>query len=395
MIRVGIVVQRYGNRVVGGAESLAADVAERLNARGYDVTVFTTAATDYITWENDYPPGESILKGVIVRRFSVDRARDIHDFNDISAGFFSASPEAREITEDEWIDLQGPVSTELLDAVSREQDQFDIFLFFTYLYYTTVKVMREVKRPLILFPTAHEEPPINMEIMKEVFRRPDAICFLTESEMEMVKAKMNPPGRLLLTRTGVTMNDRVDPGRFRRNYRVISPFILYAGRIEPGKGLEPVFQAFHEIRKKNMVDLVLMGRKLMEIPEDDGIRYVGFVSEEDKASAFRGAVCSVQPSPLESLSITTLESFAQFTPVIVNSRCDVLMEHLQASGGGLAFSTPDELVSSFREIFNSRRKRSEMGKAGYDYVRQYFSWDIVMEKITGQIREVLSGTSGT
>lgn len=88
MIKVGVVVQRYGEDVVGGAETLARDVSERLNASGFDVTVFTTTATDYITWDNNYNEGESILKGVMIKRFNVDQKRDIEKFNNISVKFF-------------------------------------------------------------------------------------------------------------------------------------------------------------------------------------------------------------------------------------------------------------------------------------------------------------------
>jgi len=394
MVKAGIVVQRYGEDVVGGAETLARDVAERLNASGFDVTVFTTTAKDYITWENIYSEGESILKGVILRRFSVDHSRDIEKFNAMSGKFFDKSNTEKELTEDEWIDLQGPVSSGMINAIEKEQDEFDVFIFFTYLYYTTVKVMRVLKKPAFLFPTAHEEPPINMKIMKDVFRKPEALFFLTKSEMDMVAEKFSPSGKMVLARTGVETDIDIDENIFRRNFRIVSPYILYAGRIEKGKGLELLFDAFIHMRKASVVDLVLMGRKLMDIPESDGIKYVGFVSEEDKASAFRGAVCSVQPSKLESLSITTLESFAQNTPVLVNSDCAVLMEHIEASGGGLSFNNVEQFIENFNKIYKNKVIRERMGKAGSEYVKEFYSWDIVIKKISTQIRG-LSGTIRT
>ncbi|MCK4889642.1 MAG: hypothetical protein KAS97_06885, partial [Candidatus Aminicenantes bacterium] len=289
MVKIGVVVQRYGEDVVGGAETLARDVAEKLNAAEFDVTVFTTTAKDYITWENHYDTGETILKGVIIKRFSVDILRDIDKFNDLSGRFFDKNIIEKEITEDEWIDIQGPVSTDLINTIKSEQENFDIFIFFTYLYYTTVKTLRILKKPSVLFPTAHEEPPINIGIMKEVFMKPKALFFLTGSEMDLVEKKFSPPGKMVLARTGVDVKRDTDENAFRRNYLIVSPFILYAGRIEKGKGLEMLFDAYRQLRNSSVVDLVLMGKKLMDIPEIDGIKYVGYVSEEDKISAFKGA----------------------------------------------------------------------------------------------------------
>ena len=40
MISIGIVVQRYGNEVIGGAETLARNVAERLIRQGFRVDRF-------------------------------------------------------------------------------------------------------------------------------------------------------------------------------------------------------------------------------------------------------------------------------------------------------------------------------------------------------------------
>ncbi len=329
MIKVAIVVQRYGKDVVGGAETLARDVAERLNAGGCDVTVFTTTAKDYITWKPHYPEGESILKGVLIQRFDVERERDIESFNAYSQRFFAANPEDRD--EEDWIVRQGPYCPRLIDAIASRQDDYDIFIFFTYLYFTTVEGQKAIHKPIILFPTAHDELPIHMNLMRPVFSRPDALLFLTGAEMEMVKRFFNPPNLMELARTGLDIRSGIDEGLFRKNYLEFLPYIVYAGRIERGKGLEIAFNAYRELRKERLLDFVLLGKQLMDIPDIDGLRYLGYVSEEEKLSAFKGAVCSVQPSPLESLSITTLESFSQHTPVLVNRQSEVLLEHIRIS----------------------------------------------------------------
>jgi glycosyltransferase involved in cell wall biosynthesis len=228
--------------------------------------------------------------------------------------------------------------------------------------------------------------------MNPVFSRPDALFFLTLSEMEFVKKKFNPSNTCALIRTGVDVRDTIDVEFFKRRYLQYAPYILYAGRIEKGKGLELAFDAFREIRKKRLVDFVLIGKKLMDIPQIDGIRYNGFVSEEEKLSAFKGAVASIQPSPFESLSITTLESFSQKTPVLANKVCHVLEEHIDLSGAGFAYRDVNDFIRHFYTLYDNRKMRKEMGLKGYHYVKEYYSWDVVIQKIKEQLYLLVGGT---
>lgn len=387
MIHIGIVVQRYGSDVIGGAETLARNVAERLLRQGFRVTVFSTCARDYLTWRNEYPAGESLLRGVTIRRFPVARERDIAAFNRFSDDFFTTPPSERD--ESRWIAEQGPLCPDLVQALVEAEKEIDLFFFFTYLYYPTVEGVRALRKPVILFPTAHDEAPIRLAVMGEVFRRPRALFFLTGAEMDLVRRLFDPPGVMRLTRTGLDIRADIDEKTFRRRYLLVAPFLLYAGRMESGKGLEALFDHYRALKEEAYVDLVLIGKKLMELPAIQGLKYLGFVSEDDKLAAFKGAILSVQPSPLESLSITTLESFSQRTPVLANRDCPALLEHVQASGGGLAYGNGEEFLAGFRQLYRRPALRQRMGEKGLEYVKRYYSWDSVMREIEAGIAEIL------
>jgi glycosyltransferase involved in cell wall biosynthesis len=387
MISIGVVVQRYGDEVIGGAEALARDVAERLHREGYRITVFTTCARDYLTWRNEYPAGASLLRGVTIRRFPVARERDIAAFNRLSDDFFAAAPADRDETR--WLAEQGPLCPDLVEALVVAEPGIDLFFFFTYLYYPTVAGLRAVRKPAILFPTAHDEAPIHLAAMGEVFRRPRALFFLTRAEMDLVRRLFAPPGAMRLVRTGLDIRSGIDEMPFRRRQQLVAPYLIYAGRIEKGKGLEAVFDHYRALKQEAYVDLVLIGKKLMDLPCEQGLKYLGFVSEDDKLSAFKGALLSLQPSPLESLSITTLESFSQRTPVLVNRDCPALLEHVEASGGGLAYGSAEEFLDGFRRVYGDPALRQRMGENGLAYVKEYYSWDAVLKEIQAGIAEIL------
>ena len=106
-MKVAFVVQRYGTEVVGGAELHCRWVAEHVAER-HEVEVLTTTATDYLSWQNVLPEGETTVNGVRVRRFPVARGRDIRTFDPVAnkVCFF-------EHTDDEerrWLEEHGPVT---------------------------------------------------------------------------------------------------------------------------------------------------------------------------------------------------------------------------------------------------------------------------------------------
>src|SRR5207248_10095126 len=77
-----IVAPRFGEHLAGGAELLARWFAQRRAARGDEIDVCTTCATDNIDWRNDVEHGTEHMGPVTVRRFPL-RPRDVDLFNDL------------------------------------------------------------------------------------------------------------------------------------------------------------------------------------------------------------------------------------------------------------------------------------------------------------------------
>jgi glycosyltransferase involved in cell wall biosynthesis len=421
-VKIAFVVQRYGAEVLGGSEHLCRLLAERLSAT-HDVDVLTSCARDYITWKNEYPEGSDRIRGVTVRRFATAATRDLDDFNAYSDRIYN-QPHSRD-NEMEWLKRQGPWVPGLIEYLRRQHQQYDVLVFFTYLYAPTVLGLEVAPSRSILVPTAHDEPAIRLEIFQDVFRKPAALCYLTDSERRFVEIQF--PERPLLEETvGVGVDlpqqhpyprmpsapeenqsrpaDASNPGPnenaaeeeaprdfpshllargavFRRRHRLYGPILLYGGRIDPGKGCEELIQYFSEyVKDGGDATLVLMGVKLMPLPEEPFIRFAGLLSDRERVQALEAATVVACPSPYESLSLLALESLSVGTPVLANARSEVLVEHCVKSNGALYYADRDEFVEALSLLVRDERLRIALGRNGRDYIRNNYRWDVVLGK---------------
>jgi glycosyltransferase involved in cell wall biosynthesis len=415
-LKIAFVVQRYGTEILGGSEYHCRLIAERL-APKHQVEVLTTCASDYITWKNDYPEGTDRIRGVTVRRFANAKTRDINAFNRYSEWIFT-SPHTRD-DEMEWVRQQGPWCPALLDYLERNHQQYDVLVLFTYLYAPTLLGVKIAPHKSILVPTAHDEPAIHLEIYKELFSAPAGIAYNTEVERRFLtthfsiraveeetvgcgvdlphasapqRDKQEEPAEGDGAETAEPTPDEDQPpswrphlaGRgvvFRRRHRLHGPIALYGGRIDPGKGCEELIEYFNTyVQAGGDASLVLMGVKLMPLPEDPFIRFAGRLSDEERLQALEAATVVVVPSPYESLSLLALESFAVGTPVLANARSEVLVDHCQKSNAGLYYADRDEFVECLTLLMADHGLRAEMGRNGRAYVRRNYRWDVILAK---------------
>ena len=439
-MKLAIIVQRYGAEILGGSEYHCRLVAERL-ARRHDVTVLTTCARDYITWKNEYPEGADRIRGVTVQRFANAKTRDIQSFNEFSDWIFHNPHSAAD--EHSWLEQQGPWCPPLLEHLEQRHGSYDALIFFTYLYAPTVLGLKVDPKRSILVPTAHDEPAIRLDLYRDVFRAPAGFAFNTGVERAFLRThfamrpkseaivgcgvdlparflddvhedggdNLPPPtpsiaeaalagddtpgmaGTTLSGTDGGHENGRTPAALFRRRHRLYEPFALYGGRIDPGKGCEELishFGAYTEARGD--ATLVLMGVKLMPIPEEPYIRFAGTLPDAERFEALRAATVVVVPSPFESLSLLALEAFAVGTPVLANARSDVVTDHCQRSNAGLYYGDRDEFIECLSLLIDNGGLREAMGRNGQAYVEANYAWDVILNKYERLIHDVAAGS---
>jgi glycosyltransferase involved in cell wall biosynthesis len=389
--RVAFVVQRYGLEVIGGAETLARQVAERLTAH-YLVDVITTCATDIMTWRNVYVPGNSIINGVSVHRFATDQPRD-PQFDRIYADLL-AKRAPTILDEIEWMKAQGPYSTGLLHHLRSHHREYDLLIFVGYLYFQTYFGLQVAPEHSMLIPTTHDEPPLYFDIFNTVFMLPRGLIFLSPEEQQLARKRFRLPVTVpqAVIGGGVTIPENINPGALRAKHGLNGPYILYAGRVDASKQCDVLFDWFLRYRREHRTPLKLIctGKLDMTLPSGDGIRFLGLLPEEEKFSAMAGAAALIMPSSLESFSIATLEAFGVGTPVIANASSHVVRGHCIRSNAGLYYNSYEEFSACLSLILTQLELRNRLGLNGQAYIRANYSWEIVESRYVAFLGSSLS-----
>jgi glycosyltransferase involved in cell wall biosynthesis len=387
MDRLAIVVQRYGQELTGGAELHSRWAVEHLR-NDFDITILTTTAASYLTWENHFPAGESSVDGIKLIRYPVQKPRQVELFDQYSEWIFHH--EHRDIDEQRWIDMQGPYCPDLLAALEEKSDEFDAFFFFTYLYYTTALGIEIVRDKAILLPTAHDENAIRLRKYKDVFQAPRGFILNTSEEErlidELFETQSTPRE---VAGMGVEWPDPMpDPTPTLEKYGLDRPFAVSSGRISVGKGHDYIFDMLPSTDAD--IDLVLFGKMELEMPDDPRVKFLGFVSEEEKWHLTSAALFSIQPSQYESLSLTLLESLAMGVPVLVNDTCAVLRSHVDKSKAGLAFHYREDFKAMFERLATDAELRQELGQNGKAYVMKNYENSAVAKKYVDFVKRMIT-----
>lgn len=414
--KIGIVVQRCHESIVGGSEALAwryatllrdatdgaaEDVDHRPRTpdgtarRRYEVEVLTTTALDTAVWRNALPAGRETRDGVCIRRFPVTtgrseywgelHARLLRDSRTAGASATdtdSIRPPWSVSLQEEFIRQQGPYSEPLLKFLRERHADYRVIIFVTYLYPTSYFGLLHVPPRTALFaPTLHDEAPAYLSVYQHAARRAGEIVWLTDAEAR-VGAKLwgELPGRVV----GMDIDTRP-----REPDASATPYLLYCGRIDPNKGCLELFDHFIKFKERGASDLrlVLVGADDIPVPVHPAIEFRGFVPHEEKFRLMAGALALAMPSGNESFSIVTLEAMAQSTPALGSDKSEVITDHITRGGSGLIYGDGESFAAALRTLLTNDEARREMGARGREYVTANYDADSIRRKLVAVIED--------
>ena len=159
------------------------------------------------------------------------------------------------------------------------------------------------------------------------------------------------------------------------------PYVLYVGTIEPRKNVDALLDAWNGFRLRHDFDLVVVGssgwgsEKTMTrlASRPPGVRYLGYVPEDELPGLTAGATAFLYPSLYEGFGFPVAQAMAAGVPVITsNTSC---LPEVAGEGALLVDPhSPAEIQAALEKLLTSQSLREQLRTAGIARARQY-RWD--------------------
>jgi len=196
------------------------------------------------------------------------------------------------------------------------------------------------------------------------------------------------------------VKDPLRLAQVRRRYHTGESYFLYVGSLHPRKNILTLLEAFARLHKYAIIrkdtKLVLVGKRgwlyqeiFRRAQEDDlagKVSFPGYVSTEDLAALFSGAVAFVFPSLYEGFGLPILEAMACEVPVI-SSNTSSLPEVVGDAGLLVDPHNVKELCEAMARLYHDPVLRNELISRGKRR-RRLFSWEACAHQVLSTLEAV-------
>jgi D-inositol-3-phosphate glycosyltransferase len=374
----------------GGMNVYVRELVSALAHAGLECTTYTRATSDAAPGEVHVEPGHRVVHvragepGLPKERL----AEVVDEFADGVAAHLRANGGADVLHANYW--LSGL-------AGHRLKHELGIPLVTT--FHTLARVKAEGGDPE---PTGRERSEL------DVMGCADAICVsCTEEERQLVRLHGTPPGRIEIVAPGVE-HAFFAPGERRGAREALGfgsePVIVFAGRIQPLKGLDVAVEALGAMHSRGARLVAIGGAsgtdgnreldRVRRLVADLGLAHrVDFVPPQPHhllSSYYRAADAVVVPSRSESFGLVALEAAACGTPVVASAVGGLLtiVDH-----GVTGFLVPDRDPIDFARYLDRLIEEPSLagglGRAAAERARRY-TWSFAAARLRRVYADVVS-----
>lgn len=176
-----------------------------------------------------------------------------------------------------------------------------------------------------------------------------------------------------------------DVRRIKKQYSIVSDYILFISTLKPSKNIEGLLDAWYIVSHKfPKITLVISGKKgwlyesifqkVKKLKLEDRILFTDFVPEPDKPGLIAGAKLLVLPSYWEGFGLDVLNALASGVPVVVSNRAS-LPEVAGSAGVVVDPEKPQNIAWGIEKVLNSSKiDYNKLVQAGLKQAKK-FSWD--------------------
>ncbi|MBP9223628.1 MAG: glycosyltransferase family 4 protein [Verrucomicrobiales bacterium] len=261
---------------------------------------------------------------------------------------------------------------------------------------------RKLKVPFLVQPTCHPFQFGDASMDHSLFTLADRLLVHTEYEAQHFR---NLGYKVPLKVVGNGIEDRANGNveRFRNEYSIVGPIVLYVGRKDHDKGYSLVVEAFKLLREDiPEANLVCMGPPgACTADPMPHFLDLGFASEETKHDALAACTCLCVPSEGESFGLIFMEAGRYGKPVVAR-KLPVLEELLGRGEAGLLLESTaerdhhvslsaDDLSKGLVLILTSPDVSTRFG-SNLKLISDNFIWNNVARRFEAAYLESLTNT---
>jgi glycosyltransferase involved in cell wall biosynthesis len=237
--------------------------------------------------------------------------------------------------------------------------------------------------------------------VRDAARRAARIVAVSEStRADVVELMGVDPDRVAVTHLGVDPRFR-PPGdgeraAFRERKRIVRPYVLAVGNLEPRKNLPALLRAFALLAPDVPHDLVLVGAEgwltgeihatLAALRLGDRVRMTGFVGDDELIAWYGAADLFVYPSLYEGFGLPVVEAMACGVPV-VTSNVSSLPEVAGDAAVTVGPRDDDAIADGMRRVLTDAALANDLRRRGWRRAAE-FTWGRTAAQTVAVYREV-------
>ena len=212
-----------------------------------------------------------------------------------------------------------------------------------------------------------------------------------------------PSSSITLIPNGIIANDF--DVRNSENLTIIdgvpnAPMVLFMGRLNVIKGPDLLLKAFIASRdnfpKHHLVfagpDEGMLDEMLLIVEQagvSDFVHFLGFISGDEKTSAYHNASLLVVPSRKEAMSLVALEAGMCGIPVLITDECG--FHSIRSLDSRLEVSaTIEGLQKGLIDLLSDANSLKKVGLIWQEFVKNNYDWNVIVNLYIQEYRKILN-----